>query len=103
VLGLRLLEYLVRQQLLAKVTPDLPRRSRDLRAAATMSRLSWSMEYAARDAQQLASARASGAGARKYVVARVIQNTVRFQDEHMPKIMRALLDLAECQRTCSPG
>ena len=64
--------------------------------------------YAATDAQLFAPAAAGGAStswtqAPGSAWPRVIQNAVRFQDEHMPKIARALVDCAVRWGTRAPG
>ena len=63
--------------------------------------------YAATEAQLYAPARAAGAGAgwtQAPVSAwpRVIRNAIWFQDEHMPKIARALMDFAVRWGTRAP-
>ncbi|KAF8260911.1 hypothetical protein EI94DRAFT_1705947 [Lactarius quietus] len=64
--------------------------------------------YAATDAQLYAPARAAGAGpgwthAPRNPWPRVIQSSLWFQDEHMPKIARALADFAVRWGTRAPG
>ena len=62
--------------------------------------------YAATDAQLFAPARAGDVGwtqAPGNAWPRVVQSAVRFQDEHMPKIARALMDCAVRWGTRAPG
>jgi len=63
--------------------------------------------YAATDAQLYAPARTAGVGAGRTQAPgnawpRVIQSAIRFQDEHMPKVARALLDFAVRWGTRAP-